>query len=293
MQRAYEAANPEIFHTTYFSRPRKLRSRYVLSIYDMIDERFAPLLGRRSCWEVVRQKRECAQVADLIISNSRWTTNDLAAQYGIPAEKIVTIPLGVGPEFRPLENGKKQKEFRARYGLIRPFFLYVGAKRFNKNVMVLLKAYAAFRFKKEIDLVFVGDDDEFAPVEREFIASSVGEGTVKNLRVLSQEQLIVAYNSAVGVVLPSLHEGFGLPVLEAMACGTPVIASNATSLPEVGGDAALYFAPQEVDELVHLLETIIQPDIRRSLSEKGIVRAAQFTWEETARRTLAAYKRLL
>lgn len=189
----------------------------------------------------------------------------------------MTIPFGVGSEFRPLDDLEKKKGFCARYGLARPFFLYVGAKRFNKNIMILLKGYAAFRLRGEIDMVFVGDDDDFGSREREFIASSLSEGSVRNLRILSQKELVIAYNSALALIFPSFREGIGLPVLEAMACGIPVVASNATSLPEVGGDAALYFDPQDADELAHVLETIIQSDIRRNLSEKGRIRARQFT----------------
>jgi glycosyltransferase involved in cell wall biosynthesis len=293
MQRAYEADRPDIFHATYFTSPSKLKSRYILSIYDMIDERFAQSVKLRSCQQVVQQKRECARVADLIISNSEWTTRDIVEYYRIPTERIVTIPLGVGPEFHLLKDGEKRNEFSARHGLTRPFFLYVGAKRFNKNIMVLLKGYAACKFKREIDLVFVGDGDDFRPREREVISASLREGTIRNLGVLNQEQLVVAYNSAVALILPSLHEGFGLPVLEAMACGTPVVASNATSLPEVGGDAALYFDPSDSDALAHGLETIVSPSVRQDLIARGMARAAKFTWERTAKLTVEAYRKLV
>ena len=293
MQRVYEAERPDIFHTTYFTRPRTPRSKYVLPIYDMIDEKFVRTAQLNSCREVVKQKRDCVQFADLIISNSKWTTDDLLEYFKLSPDRVVTIPLGVGPEFAPILDEEKKTDFCARYGLVRPFLLYVGGKRFNKNVMGLLKGYAGLKVNKDVDLVFVGDDDDFGVTEKEFIASSMRGGAVRNLGILSQQELVLAYNCGLALVFPSLHEGFGLPLLEAMACGMPVAASNATSLPEVGGDAVLYFDPNDSADLAHALERIVCPGTRERLVEKGKARVKMFTWENTAKRTLEAYRKLI
>jgi glycosyltransferase involved in cell wall biosynthesis len=110
---------------------------------------------------------------------------------------------------------------------------------------------------------------------------------------MSDEDLCLAYNCASAFVYPSLYEGFGLPLLEAMACGTPVVASKTGAIPEVAGDAALYFNPQDLDDIRSSLETVIQPGTAAILAEKGTARARLFTWENTARKTLEAYRQLV
>src|SRR6185295_7346645 len=125
-----------------------------------------------------------------------------------------------------------------------------------------------------------------------FISSRKLTGRVRLIPMLNDQQLVLAYNTALAFIFPSLYEGFGLPILEAMACGTPVLTSKVASLPEVAGDAALYFDPQEPDDIRAAMETIITPDTAREIGEKGKRRARLFNWEETARRTLEAYRSL-
>jgi len=123
--------------------------------------------------------------------------------------------------------------------------------------------------------------------------SLLSKGTIRHLNMVNEDELVLAYNTALAFIFPSLYEGFGLPVLEAMACGTPVLASYSTSIPEVAGDAALYFNPLDPQEIRMAMETVLQPDRANSLKEKGLTRATLFNWDDTAKKTLQAYRRLI
>jgi glycosyltransferase involved in cell wall biosynthesis len=293
LNRTCRKRQPDIFHSTYFTLSRNGRSRTVISIYDMMDEIYAPILQRPSHFQLVERKRRCIQKADLILSISRHTTEDILKYCPTNRDKIVTIHLGVGPEFRTVHDEEEKRRFRVRHGLVRPFFLYVGKRGFIKNFLQLLRAYADFKGNQDIDLITVGGEEEWTQEEQALLSMKKLSGRVKRLPMLPDSQLVLAYNTALAYVYPSLYEGFGLPVLEAMACGTPVLTSNVASLPEVAGDAALYFHPQERDDIKAALEAVLDRETAQRLTEKGKVRAAHFTWDETARKTLQAYRQLV
>ena len=293
LDKAYRQIKPDIFHTTYFVRPPKIHSPYVVSVYDMIDEIYAPIQQSRKRWKFVEQKRQCIQAADLILTNSQFTTRDLLRYSSVDEKKIATIPLGVDSHFFPIQDEHRKKAFVATHGLSRPFFLYVGARRYNKNFMGLLRAYARLKAAKDIDLVAVGDDDPFSQEEQTFVHSLALKGTLRHLKIVDEDELALAYNNALALIFPSFYEGFGLPVVEAMACGTPVLASNSSSIPEVGGDAALYFNPYDPNEMCDAMEAVLDSDTAMSLKKKGLERAVLFNWDDTARETLKAYKRLV
>ena len=293
LDKAYRQLKPDIFHTTYFIRPPKIRTPYVVSVYDMIDEIYAPIQQNPTRWKFVEKKRQCIQAADLILTNSQFTTRDLLKYSSVDEKKIATIPLGVDSHFFPIQDEHRRKAFLTRHGLPRPFFLYVGARRYNKNFMGLLRAYARFTSAKDIDLVAVGDDDPFTKEEQVFVKSLALKGTLRHLQIVNEDELALAYNNASALIFPSFYEGFGLPVVEAMACGTPVLASHASSIPEVGGDAALYFNPYDPDEMCDAMEAVLHSDTATSLKKKGLERAALFSWDDTAKETLKAYRRLV
>ena len=255
-----------------------------------MDEIYAPIIQRQSQWELVEQKHNCLKAADRILSISQQTTNDIVRFYQIKEDKIETIYLGVDPHFRRLKDEATKKEFLAKYDLSRPFFLYVGNRRFIKNFLNLLQAYSMFTCRDDIDLVAVGGEESFT--QDEFMLIKALTPHVRLLPWLNDEELVMAYNTALAFVYPSLYEGFGLPILEAMACGTPVLASNVASIPEVGGEAVRYFRPQDPDDIKEALEDILDADRRQELSKKGREQAQLFTWDETAQRTLATYREL-
>ena len=137
---AYLRDKPDIFHTTYFTRPLKIHTPYVVSVYDMIDEIYAPIQQSPKRWQFVEQKRKCIQAADLILTNSQFTTRDLLKYSDIDEKKVVTVPLGVDSRFFPIQDKQRKKSFLANHGLSRPYFIYVVARRYNKNFKGLLRA---------------------------------------------------------------------------------------------------------------------------------------------------------
>jgi len=292
LDEAYLHSTTTVFHTTYFTQPNNLRGPYVVSIYDMMDEIYAPLLERASRRKLLERRRKCLMSADLVFSNSHCTTRDLRQHYPIQSSKIRTISLGVSEDFRPVEDETAVKAFLKKHLLDRPFFLYVGNRGSIKNFLTLLKAYAALKSRREIDLVAVGGEDEFSDEEQRFISTADLGDAVKHILLANDNELVMAYNTATAFIYPSLYEGFGLPLLEAMACGTPVLASNVASIPEVAGNAALYFNPQEPDNMTEMMEAVLDPGRARTLKENGKVRARLFTWDETARQVLGAYRHL-
>src|SRR6185295_4897410 len=196
LNRTCRRSKPDIFHSTYFTLPVNGASRTVISIYDMMDEIYAPIFQRRSQFEIVARKRRCIERADLILSISRHTTQDILKYCPINPDKILTIPLGVGSEFRTIDDEDAKQRFRARYGLERPFLIYIGNRRFIKNFMQLLRAYAEFRGNQDIDLIAVGGEVGWTRGEQEFISSRKLTGRVRLIPMLNDQQLVLAYNTA-------------------------------------------------------------------------------------------------
>lgn len=196
--------------------------------------------------------------------------------------------------FRPISAAESEPTLR-QYGIERPYILYVGALESRKNLPRLLAAYARLReWSERWRLVIVG--------ARKWKSSPIFD-TVQQLGLephvtftgyVADEHLPALYSGADLFAFPSLYEGFGLPVLEAMACGTPVVTSNTSSLPEVAGDAAILVDPRDVEQIANAMWLVLsQPDLAAALREKGLARAAQFTWERTARETIEVYKQAL
>ena len=163
----------------------------------------------------------------------------------------------------------------------------------EKNFVGLLRAYSEFKYKNEIDLVVVGGEEELTLWERNLIASKSLVDRVKHLKWLSDDDLVLAYNTAHAFVYPSFYEGFGLPILEAMACGTPVMASRTSSIPEVAADAALYFNPHEMEDIIRAMNDVLETSTLKTRTDRGRKRAKEFTWNNTAQKMLEAYRQLI
>ena len=226
-----------------------------------------------------------------VIAVSECTRCDLIAAYGLPPEKITVIPEAADPRFRP-QPPEMVAAVRARYGLPERYLLFVGTIEPRKNLTRLLHAFEALHAEGLTGgLVIVGRrgwlyDDFFAALEQSPVRDAVLlPGYVPDA------DLPAVYAGAQALILPSLYEGFGLPVLEAMACGAPVVASRASSLPEVGGEAALYFDPTDTEALT---EAIRHPLRDAALCEKmrqrGLAQAARFSWERAAEATARVYR---
>lgn len=216
-----------------------------------------------------------AQVAQRIATVSEYSKQDLVNSYKVSEDKVDVVYNGVSDCFQPQSSSPKP------FTNSKPYFLFVGSLHPRKNLVNLVKAYQAYR-KKEAEpheLLIVGTkmwDDDFLAGEEH------SEGVHFSGRI-TDEQLAEVYSNAEAFVFPSYFEGFGIPLVEAMACGCPVISSNATCMPEIAGDAALYFHPDNIEELSDLLSKMHHDQqLSASLKEKGLERAKIFTWERTA-----------
>lgn len=273
----------DIYHPTYY-RPSyhavKARAR-VLTVYDMIHELFPQGFSRRD--PTTRQKRRAIGAADAIIAISENTRADLVRLFEIPANRVDVIYLGssidqvvaVAPP-RPLAA---------------PYLLFVGDRRAYKNFGLLVRAFARSRSAQELSLVSVGGG-AFTKGEQALLDECGVRGRVSQYTA-SESELRWLYEHAVAFVCPSLYEGFGIPALEAMTLGCPVVCSNVSSLPEVVGDAAALFDPADVECLQQALVRVVDDQsYRAQLSARGRLRASTFSWQRCADETAALYRRL-
>jgi glycosyltransferase involved in cell wall biosynthesis len=231
-----------------------------------------------------------ARSASRIIADSQSTAADLREFLGISSDRIDVIPLGVGEEFQSA-GAESQDAMRGWHRLPERFFLYVGTLEPRKNLIRLIEAFSRVAPSCPHDLVLAGREGWKVKPIRAAAAASPYAKRIHFPGFIAQEDLPAVLSAAQVFVWPSLYEGFGLPPLEAMACGTPVVTSNASSLPEVVGEAAIQTDPTDVDQIAGaMLDAATDETLRAALKEEGRRRAAMFTWEETARKTTAVYR---
>ena len=230
--------------------------------------------------------------ARIVLGVSQATADDVGATFGVPAARIAVAPHGVDhARFRPLPSAEVEA-FRAAQNLPPRFWLFIGTLEPRKNLVTLLEAYATLPSAERLPLVLAGGKGwDYAPIFDAVERLKLSESVIFP-GYLPQEGLPFWYNSAEAFIYPSVFEGFGMPVLEAMACGTPVAVSNIPALAEVAGRAGLCVSPLDVNIWANTLRRIGQDeDWRRSAAEAGLAEARRFTWNETARLTAAAYRR--
>lgn len=265
----------------------------VLTVHDLIFHRF-PQYHKPLNYGYLRLAMPLyVRRADAVIAVSEATRRDLIELYGTPPQKVHVIPEAAAPAFRPATPAAAA-EVRRHYGLPPRFLLTVGTVEPRKNLPGLFHALAALRREEAIPLVVAGSkgwlyEETFRTLE----VLGLGDQVVF-LGYVPDASLAALYTAAEAVVLPSLYEGFGLPVLEAMSCGAPVVCSRTSSLPEVGGDAARYFDPCEPEEMAAAILQVWRDEaLREAMRAAGFQRAAGFSWERAAAQTLALYETLL
>ena len=230
--------------------------------------------------------------AERILSVSEATKRDILEMTSISPDRIQVTPLGIDPQFfRPIPNANNL--VRDKFKIEKPYFLNVSSVWWaRKNLLRLIDAYGdlLLRSRVDIDLVITGSRGSlYEPMVQLISKRNLGE-RVHLLEYVPRGDLPALYSAAQGFVFPSLHEGFGIPVLEAMACGTPVIASNVSSLPEVVASAGLLVDPYRNDTISDAMEQLAHDTVLRSdLSRKGLSRAMDFTWKKTAQRTISVF----
>lgn len=283
----YRNLSVDILHPTYYellSREpfQSLRRPVVLTVYDMIHERYPALADPRG--RVAAMKRAAITAADAVLCISAHTKSDLLDFYRLDESRIHVIPLAA--DIEPPAAGA------AAGAPERPSFLHVGGRSGYKNFAVLLRALRNVVARRpDVRLDVVGAP--FSPAETTEIAGLGLDAHVNHCGAVADSELALLYRRSVALVYPSLYEGFGIPPLEAMRCGTPVVASDTSSIPEVVGDAGILFQPHAVDDLTDILRDLLEnPDRRAALVERGFARERIFRWEDTVARTVAVYRLL-
>jgi glycosyltransferase involved in cell wall biosynthesis len=294
LPRALREVGPDICHFTNYLAPLYSNCPYIVTIYDMTLfvtprlHRFKKLVLDRSLIPRVARR------ADAIITVSNSAREDIVRLLGVPRRKVKVIPGAVSSDFRPITDQAQLDAVRARYSLTVPYILYVGTIEPRKNLLRLVRAFAQLK-KRGLPhkLAIVGQQGwHWSPIVAEVERLGLKRDVVFTGYV-PFEDLPALYSAAEAMAFPSLYEGFGLPVVEAMACGTPVVTSNSSSLAEVADGAALLVNPRSVTQMADALYNINHdPDLRADLSERGLERAAQFTWEQSARATLDLYEQV-
>lgn len=289
------------FPSAYTYVPVFGRSRVAVVIHDVIAEQLPEQVfpTRRAAWFWRAKLWAARRQADLILTVSEASRTALAGHFGIPPGRIVVVPEGPGVEFQPCDPAS---EVLAQYGLLgQRFVLYVGGISPHKNLVALVDAFADVRSAPAPGspiLVMVGDyqGDVFHSAYAAVRGRAADRGVADAVRFtgyVPDADLAHLYNAAAVLVLPSLLEGFGLPVVEAMACGTPVVVSNRGALPEVVGDAGIVCDPDRPGALAGALRTVLDDAaLHARLRTAGLARAAQFSWTRAARVTLDAFRRL-
>ena len=288
-------ADASVFHATEHLLPRLSHVPSVFTLHDIAYLRYPQyhLLQNRLFLSLM-MPRFLAQ-AQRIITISESTRREALSCYPLDPAKIEVIPEGVEPRFRPEPDSNRQAQIRARYALPDRFILFVGTIEPRKNLRTLLDAYAALRPNApDVGLVIAGGKGWLYADFFDHLRALGLESQVQLTGFVPDDDLPALLSAAETFVYPSVYEGFGLPPLEAMACGVPVVCSNASSLPEVVGDAGLLVSPDNPRAWVEALDQVLtDPALRLDLRSRGLARARQFTWEAAARQTLAVYQRVV
>jgi len=286
----------DLMHFTHFNSPILYLKKSVITIHDITPYFFpghkmkSPIrrLGFRLVfYSSVKKARK-------IIAVSHSTKNDIIRYFKIQSSKITVIYEGADKQFRILPE-KEIEDIRKKYGLAKPFLFYTGVWRNHKNLVGLIRAFKIVRekYRLDIDLVLGGKEDPYYPEVRKTWEELKLQENVIPVGFIDQAELPAFYNAAQAFIIPSFYEGFGLIGLEAMSCGTPVISSDRTSLPEILGDAAVYFDPDKPEamaEKIHLVFT--DKKLYNRLKEKGFEQIKKYDWNRMGKETMEIYEKI-
>jgi len=286
-----------VFHSLHYNAPLLYRGPLVVSILDLIHITDPTYRSGFRSWGYARPMLNVtAKKAKHIITISEYSKKQIVEVLGVPGSKVSVIYCGANSQFRYYPGETAREMVHQRLGGERPYILYVGNLKPHNRVSTLFRAVAGLRKRRIMPhkLLIVGDDARWGSVRREE-CNRLGIGDITRVvQHVPQDLLPMIYGGADLLVMPSTLEGFGLPVLEAMACGTPVICSRAASLPEVGGDAVVYFDPLSSGELAAAIERVLNSGpLQETLRTSGMKRAARFDWNECVRSHVELYRRVL
>lgn len=289
----------DVFHSLEYNSFYRIQNCHsVVTVHDLIPFTFSHFYCTKISHWVNLLRVKTIDYASKVISVSESTKRDIVELLQIDESKIKIIYEGVESRFHPISNSDLLYNSRKKYGIARRYILHVGGISPTKNVDRLLMAFKKLlaMHRKDLDLVIAGNLS-FIPYRERLLSSTLKELDLIERVILPgpvpDEDLVLLYNGACLVAYPSLYEGFGLPPLEAMACGTPVVVSNTASIPEVVGNAGLYVNPCKVDEIVSAMQKILtNKSLREEMVGKGLERTKLFSWKKMAKETLAVYKNI-
>lgn len=288
--------NPvDVLHVQY-TAPPLAPCAVVATIHDLSFEHLPETFNRRSRAQLRLTVRRTARNAAQILTLSEFSRRDVIETYGIDPDRVAVTPAAAPAHFRPETNATDLRRIRATYGIEREYILALGSIQPRKNLVRLINAYSSLWKERQNlampQLVIAGKRGWREGETMRAAELSAAAHDIRFIGYVVEADLPELFSGAMCFAYPSYFEGFGLPVLEAMQCGTPVIAGNRTSLPEVAGEAALLVDPFDETVIADALRNLIEnPDRRNDLRVKGIERAKQFSWQQTARLTLQAYER--
>ncbi len=283
----------QVFHAPHYTLPFGLKHRSLVTIHDIIHLRFPEYFGLAKRAYAHAMIFHALNSSKLVAADSEYTKLDILKTFRVSENKIKVICLGVGDQYKRIRERRTIEEYKRKFALQRPHILFVGNLMPHKGLSLLLRAIRELVSSIDVDLAIVGgslrSDETLLRQATEFGILD----RIKDVGRISNEDLVTAYNAAEVLVMPSFYEGFGLPALEAMACGTPVVVSNAASLPEVAGDAAMIFKSGDAKELVDSLMSVLkEAGTRRKMIREGMKHVRKFTWGKAARETLALYDQI-
>jgi glycosyltransferase involved in cell wall biosynthesis len=288
------------FEPFFLTLPLFSKNKAVVTVHDLtplvFPSHFGSGLKGSLNWQI---QKSALKKTNAIITDSESSKKDIVKYTGIDQAKIKVVYLAAGSEFKVLNSKEKTADIRSKYRIPEKFILYVGDATWNKNLPKLIEA----ALKSTVPLVMVGEAltdkkiDVRNPWNMDLVKAQGMAEKNKNvfrLGFVPSEDLVALYNSATLFVMPSTYEGFGLPVLEAMSCGCPVVTSRGGSLAEVVGEAGRYVDPDDVDSIVEgISEVFSSSSLRKEFSQKGIIQSSKFSWKKTADQTMAVYKSVI
>jgi glycosyltransferase involved in cell wall biosynthesis len=287
---------PDVFHSPHYVLPPAVRCRSVVTIHDTIHLTFPQYLPNKLAYAYARASMwSAARRSHRILTVSEASKRDILHFFNVPHEKVVVVYNAIDERFWRDPEAESVARVRERFQLHQRFVLYVGNIKPHKNLVRLIEAFHAIRRDdlEDLKLLIIGDEISKWPMLRRAVHEYKLHKHVRFLGYLPDDTLAILYRLASVFVFPSLYEGFGLPPLEAMASGTPVVTSNVSSLPEVAGDAAVLVDPYDTDSIVDGVRRVLtDPVLAAEMRRKGLVRAREFSWERSVAKTWNLYREI-
>ena len=226
--------------------------------------------------------------SDKILTISNFSKEELIRYYDVDSSKIEIVSLAYNKAFRKIEDKSMLNDVKERYRLNNKYILAIGGSEYRKNIQRLINVYLK-NFRDDYELIVVGGKWRDIDLSKKYQGNNI-----RFITGVPEEDLIAIYNMASVFVFPSFYEGFGIPVLEGMACGVPVVTSNVSSMPEVGGDAAIYFNPYDEKDMAEKIRQVLDDkQLRKTMIAKGLEKVKEYSWDKCARETLKVYEKVL